>query len=295
MGYNEERDQRYGFGMVIDWWYQQYGALATCTELWNPVKDIPDFEKVVGPAPAAGAAADPAARSWQERALLKYQDAKNGGKLFVAWKPYKHPELGDGEIGGWIPKYRGNALPGAPLLDVCEKHWKFELFRAGLLPQIVISQAQAKVLASSDKGMTKVVEVTAVIENTGLLATQVARGAQLNGNREDVVWLVGNRDKVKILQGGAWQKLGVLDGTLKLPGLAAAPAGPRGGTAPQMIPAGPAMPGQRGRGGTQALEPVQTGPRREVRWLVSIEGDTPLKVVVSSEKGGTAVKELTVR
>ncbi|MCX6559892.1 MAG: M14 family zinc carboxypeptidase [Candidatus Aminicenantes bacterium] len=295
MGYNEERDQRYGFGMVIDWWYQQYGAFATCTELWNPAKDIPDFEKVVGPAPTAGAAADPAARAWQERALLKYQDAKSGGKLFVAWKPYKHPELGDGEIGGWIPKYRGNALPGAPLLDVCEKHWKFELFRAGLLPQIVISQAQAKVLASSDKGKTKVVEVTAVIENTGPLATQVARGAQLNGNREDVVWLIGNRDKVKILQGGAWQRLGVLDGTLKLPGFAAAPAGPRGGTAPQMIPAGPAMPGQRGRGGTQTQEPIQTGPRREVRWLISVEGDTPIKVVVSSEKGGTAVKELTVR
>jgi hypothetical protein len=298
MGYNEERDTRYGFGMVIDWWYQQYGAYATCTELWNPVKDIPDFEKVVGPAPAAS---DPAARLWQEKALLKYQDAKNGGKLFIAWKPFKHPELGEGEIGGWIPKYRGNALPGDPLRGVCEKHWKFELFRAGLLPQVVISQAQARVLAESGKGRTKVVEVTAVIENTGPLATQVARGAQLNGNREDVVWLVGDRDKVKILQGGAWQRLGVMEGTLKLPGPAAAPSGQRGGAAaaapPGLMMQGmPGMPGgQRGRGGQQSQEPAQTGPRREVRWLVSVEGDSPLKVVATSEKGGTAVKELAVR
>ena len=303
MGYNEERDTRYGYGMVIDWWYQQYGAYATCTELWNPAKDIPDFEKVVGPAPAA---TDPTARTWQEKALLKYQDAKYGGKLFVAWKPFRHPELGQGEIGGWIPKYRGNALPGDPLLGICEKHWRFELFRAGLLPQVVISQAQVKVLAESNRGKTKVVEVTAVVENTGPLATQAARGAQLNGNREDVVWLIGDRDKVKILQGGAWQRLGVMEGTLKLPGLAAAPAGQRAGAAAaaaapagvmmQGLPGMPGLPaGQRGRGGLPSQEPTQTGPRREVRWLVSVEGDAPLKIVATSEKGGTAVKELAVR
>jgi hypothetical protein len=32
-----------------------------------------------------------------------------------------------------------------------------------------------------------------------------------------------------------------------------------------------------------------------VRWLVSVEGDAPLKIVATSEKGGTAVKELAVR
>jgi hypothetical protein len=37
-----------------------------------------------------------------------------------------------------------------------------------------------------------------------------------------------------------------------------------------------------------------TANRREVRWLVAIEGDSPLKVVVSSQKGGTKVKELGV-
>jgi hypothetical protein len=32
-----------------------------------------------------------------------------------------------------------------------------------------------------------------------------------------------------------------------------------------------------------------------VKWLVAVEGDTPLKVVVTSQKGGTAVKDLAVR
>jgi len=315
MGYNEERDQRYGYGMVIDWWYQEYGAFATTTELWNPDADIPGFP-VLDPQ-------SPDVRNERERALLKYNDAKYAGKLFVPWTPFKHSTLGEGEIGGWIPKFRGNALPGKPLTGVCEKHWQFELFRAGLLPEVAITDATAKLLYTSDsasgakavvqgdkatitrsgaKGKYRIVEVTATIENKGKLATQTARGSQLRGNREDVVWLIGDRDKTKFLQGAPHVGLGVLDGTLRIPGQSGtagtATIGQRGGGAPpQVTTASPGAPsGQRGggaRGG--AAQPAQTGPRREVKWLVAVEGDAPLKVVVTSQKGGTAVKDLAVR
>jgi hypothetical protein len=315
MGYNEERDQRYGYGMVIDWWYQQYGAFATTTELWNPDADIPGFPILN--------AQSPDVRNERERALLKYNDAKFAGKLFVAWTPFKHPTLGEGEIGGWIPKYRGNALPGEPLMGVCEKHWQFELFRAELLPEVVIADASAKVIYTSDsasgakavvqgdkatiaksgaKGKYRIVEVTAAIENKGKLATQVARGAQLRGNREDVVWLIGDRDKMKFLQGSPHIGLGVLDGTLRIPGPGAvagpAGSGQRGGGAPPQVstPRARAPAGQRGMGARAgATQIAQTGPRREVKWLVAVEGDFLLKVVVTSQKGGTAVKELAVR
>jgi hypothetical protein len=39
----------------------------------------------------------------------------------------------------------------------------------------------------------------------------------------------------------------------------------------------------------------QTGPKREVTWLVAVEGDAPLKVAVVSQKGGTVVKDVKVR
>jgi len=319
MGYNEEREQRYGYGMVIDWWFQQFGAYAVTTELWNPENDIPGLPKVEGQGPEA--------RLDRERQQLKWQDVKYGGNLFVSWKPFKHPELGDGEIGGWIPKYRSNAWPGEPLLGVCEKHWQFELFRAGLLPEVVISEAKANVLYETNsansaravvqgdqvtiqkgasKGKYKIVEVTAVIENKGKMATQVARGAQLNGNREDVVWLIGDRGKMTFLQGSPWTRLGVLDGTMRIPGVSppAGPGGgpPRGGVGggpPQVVtqtpPGIPGVPGQRGMRGGGGGQIQATGPRREVKWLVAVEGETPLKVVVTSEKGGTAVKELTLK
>jgi len=51
----------------------------------------------------------------------------------------------------------------------------------------------------------------------------------------------------------------------------------------------------QGRGGGAQQATPQTGNTREVTWLISIEGDSPLKLVLTSQKGGTKVRNLTVR
>ena len=134
-------------------------------------------------------------------------------------------------------------------------------------------------------------EVKAVIENTGPLATHTARGADLRGNRQDVAWLLGDRGAITFLQGTPWQQLGVIDGALPVPGFAA-PAGGRGAA-----PASSASPpqgrgGGRGGGATQVRE---GGARRTVTWLVAVTGSAPLRVVVSSQKGGTQVATVKVQ
>jgi hypothetical protein len=138
--------------------------------------------------------------------------------------------------------------------------------------------------------------VTATIENTGGLPTQVAGGPQLRGNREDVIWLLG--DKVTFLEGSRWMRLGVLDGTLPLPAAARGPESPEGGRG-----------GGGGRGGQGAgLTPLaqmreqrpetpaarQSGSRRVVTWLVAVEGNAALKVALTSQKGGTVVKDVVI-
>ena len=300
-GWREEQDRRYGYGMVIDWMYMQFGAYSMTTELWSSRRDMKGIPQFTGED----------ANLQRERALLKYQDEQFGGNFFIDWTPFRHPELGDGEIGGWIPKYRGNnAFPGETLIGVCEIHWQFELFKANLLPEVVISDAQANVLYTTDnaidavvekqgdqftikKGETngkyKVVKVTAVVENVGKLATQLERGARLAGNREDAVWLIGDRDKMTFLQGTPVQRIGVLEGTMPIPGFEQ-PAEQREARRPGARRGQPA--GER-----QAAQEAQprTGSKREVTWLVAIEGDFPLKIVVTSQKGGTKVKEITIR
>jgi hypothetical protein len=170
-------------------------------------------------------------------------------------------------------------------VGVADKHYRFEIFRAGLLPDIEIVDATASVLSSTDnpeeaasadgasaarsdgagQGRFKIVEVSVVVENQGALATHTAEGVEIPGNREDVVWLVGDRDRVRFLEGSPVQELGVLAGALPIPGF-------------------------------EDESQVEGMPanRREVRWLLAVEGDSPLKVVVSSQKGGTKVKELRI-
>jgi hypothetical protein len=251
-------DRPYGYGIFLDWAYAQFGAYAMSTELWSWSRDTRGL-------PGFNAGDDRAA--W-ERALLAYQETAFGGKIFVPWRSYDHPDLGKGEVGGWVPTYAGgNALPGASLEHVADVHWQFELFKAGLLPKLAITEAKAETVSNS--GGTRIVKVTAKVENSGPLATQVARGAELAGNRPDAIWLVGDPGRVNYLQGSAWQNLGVLEGAMAIPGWAQ----------PQ-----PAGEGQ-----------LQTGNTREVTWLVALEGGSPLKLVLTSQKGGTHVREVPVR
>jgi len=271
VSYNEIDDERYGYGMATDWLYAQYGIYSLTTELWNPEADIPDFPEMEE---------GEGRRIQLERELLKYQDDEYDGRLFVDWKPFNHPELGEGETGGWISQYsRNNAFPGEPLIAVCEKHWQFELFRAGLMPRMAISNVKTSILAETNSnegiasisegnavikegkalGKYNIVEVSATIENIGSLSTNLARGASLPGNREDVAWLIGERDNIKYIDGTPFVQLGSLDGKMKIPGFRS------------------------------------NNNSKEVKWIVAVKENTPLKIVVSSLKGGTVVQEVSVK
>jgi hypothetical protein len=115
-----------------------------------------------------------------------------------------------------------------------------------------------------------------------------------------VVWLIGDREKVTFVQGAPFQNLGVLEGVLEIPGYearGAEPSPPPGQQQmrrfrPGMEPEVPRQLSQRQR--DEEKPKKQTGPTREVKWLVAVEGDSPLKIVVSSQKGGTKVKDLSM-
>jgi hypothetical protein len=285
VSFDELSERQYGFGLSTDWEFREHGSFSITTELWNQEKDIPGFPPLPAGAPGLE----------RQRALLKFQDERYGGKLFVSWRPFRHPELGDGEIGGWNPRYQSNAWPGDPLRHVCEMHWQFELFRAGLLPDVVVAEAKARVLRATDDpaeaaewkegdvsgggavrtaGRFKALEVTVRVENRGALATHLARGASIPGNREDLAWLVGERTKVRFIGDGPMRRLGVLDGAMKVPGYREAAEAPGAGSA--------------------LKAPAPSRSSRNLRWLVVLEGETPLQVVVSSQKGGVHASEVSL-
>jgi hypothetical protein len=263
----------------------------------------------------------------------KYQELSGAGPR-AAWRPAYNTEKqapsGYGVFIDWAygqfgafamatPPSAGSAAAAEQAFDTA---WQFERYKATLLPRVQIKDATAKVLYTTNSasratatesadavivkksgapGRYKVVQVTATVENTGALPTQVARGPELRGNRQDVIWLLGDRTKVTFLEGTRWQPLGVLQGTLPLP-RATGPEGGRGGRGG--APGG----GRGGRGGETGLAlsqmreqrpstpPArQAGSTRTVSWLVAVEGDTPLKLALTSLKGGTITRDLAIQ
>ena len=268
--YSDDRRAPYGYGVFLDWAYAQFGSWSMSTELWNWQRDTKGLAGYAGEADRA---------KW-ELAYLAHQEKALGSRAFKPWKPFKHPELGAGELGGWISTLRreqrhpwrlpAGRLRNALAVRAVQGDAAAPAGRSGSLGPGALStddpgalsvthvEDQATVKGTSRKGRYRIVEVKATLANEGQLATHLARGASLRGNREDVVWLIGDRSRVRFLQGAPWTSLGVLEGTL-------------GGSAPpDREPPEPQLSGRGGRGGA-GMQPlpgqlrVQAGGARAVR------------------------------
>ncbi len=77
-----------------DWVYEHLGALFWTVELWAPNREagITDYQWI----------------EWyrdhppeDDLKLAKWSDEQCGGQALVAWTPFRHPQLGMVEIGGW--------------------------------------------------------------------------------------------------------------------------------------------------------------------------------------------------
>jgi hypothetical protein len=100
-----------------DWVYEHLGALFWTVEIWAPNKEagITDYKWI----------------EWyrdhpveDDLKLLKWSDEQCGGQAHVDWYPFRHPQLGMVELGGWDKhellaqpaaapaRTRGGALPG---------------------------------------------------------------------------------------------------------------------------------------------------------------------------------------
>jgi murein tripeptide amidase MpaA len=112
--------------------------------------------------------------------LLKFNDEQLGGRGFVAWQPFEHPQLGQVEIGGWKSKEVRQNAPAEFLQDECERNAKFSLRQAAMLPKLAIGDVEVEKIADD------AFVVRATIENHGFLPTNGSDQAQRNGLTEPV-------------------------------------------------------------------------------------------------------------
>ncbi len=157
-------------GAFFEYGYYQYGVPAFSTPGWG----LPEAAPAEGGERGAGSD-DPDVR------VLRWFDADSIDG-FVAWTPYRHPQLGEVEIGGFRPHAATNP-PHDRLAELAPAHGEFALYLAGLLPSVRI--ASTKVTAHGGG----VFRIEADIENTGYLPTAMAQGVRAESVRPVMVQL----------------------------------------------------------------------------------------------------------
>jgi hypothetical protein len=110
------------------------------------------------------------ASAGSDAAILAALDSA-GVDAFAEWTAFQHPELGEVEIGGFLPYVTHNP-PAANLPELGEKHGEFLVKLAGMLPKVRI--AETKVEAHGGGVFT----VTAEVENAGFFPTSTQHGVR---------------------------------------------------------------------------------------------------------------------
>ncbi|MBI5670542.1 MAG: peptidase M14 [Chloroflexi bacterium] len=195
-------------GSLMQWSYDEMGIITFSTELWNPE--------------LAAGIADPAkyqvrARSTDdELKLLRYNDEHLGGKGFINWTPFDHPQLGRVEIGGWTHMYTFRNPPPASwaatetacnfLPKTIHTNCLFTLKHAGCTPLLRFARLEAVALGAD------LYKITVVVANQGFLPTHVTQRALDFGMAGSVTAALELPAGAELLMGQATQDLGHLAG-----------------------------------------------------------------------------------
>lgn len=166
----DDRGRRNTSGGFIEWTYDHLGIFSFATELWD-LQSRAGIEKP---------AKDPmrVVREQTEEdglKLLKFNDEQLGGRCFVRWSEFEHPQLGTVEIGGWkLKEVRQNA-PSEFLLDECERNAAFSVRQAAMTPKLAIQDVEVEKIADD------AFVIRALVVNEGYLPSYGSEMAQRAG------------------------------------------------------------------------------------------------------------------
>jgi hypothetical protein len=134
-----------------------------------------------------------------EEERLRWNDWEMGGRLFVNWHPFKHPTLGDVEIGGWV-RSKNSPPEGKLIQKECEMGNDYVLYVAGIAPKIKVGKVDIK-----DK-KNGIYQVEIAVENQGLIPTATQQAEAL-GLAEAIVLEAWPDENLEVLFGEPRVKL----------------------------------------------------------------------------------------
>ncbi|MBA2312469.1 MAG: carboxypeptidase [Actinobacteria bacterium] len=151
-------------GGADDWSYEHLGIYSWTTEFWNPQKEagITDFHMIEWLREHSVA---------DDLKLLAWSDDKLGGKGYIDWYPFDHPQLGRVELGGWDVFYCWSNPPPERLEQEIGPHADFAIFLALISPKLEIESLDV------DRISGATFKVRAVLINSGWLSSNVTQKA----------------------------------------------------------------------------------------------------------------------
>jgi murein tripeptide amidase MpaA len=151
-------------GAFDTWMYDHVGVFTWTVEIWSPQRQagIKDYKYI----------------DWfrehpveDDLKLMKWNDTALGGKGYVAWYPFDHPQLGRVELGGWDAMNAWGNPPPAFLEKEIQPFPDWIVWHTLISPRLGLREA----------GVTPIGEgayrVRLVVENTGWLPTYVTKKA----------------------------------------------------------------------------------------------------------------------
>jgi murein tripeptide amidase MpaA len=156
--------KEYVTGAFDEWAYEYQGLFSWTVEVWSPQRQ-------------AGITDDKYIDWYQEHPLeddlklLRWSDLQLGGKGYIDWYSFNHPQLGDVELGGWNTIYAWINPPPELLEKEISRFPDWLVWHLLISPRLEIYEVSAHRLGEG------IYRVRLVVQNTGWLPTYVTQKA----------------------------------------------------------------------------------------------------------------------
>ena len=142
----------------------------------------------------------------RERERLKFNDNVAQGELFKPWKPFKHPQFGDIEIGGWVKM--SSRLPHPFMLpDLVHRNASTVLYAASQTPDVSLD------ILPPQKVSGDLYKVRVRLVNANTMPSMTYNAVQRRIHAQDTLKLSGKT--VKVVSGGRVTGVGIEEVTYK--------------------------------------------------------------------------------
>jgi murein tripeptide amidase MpaA len=239
-------------GTFNDWLYDQMGTFGWVVEIWSPQRQagIEELKYI----------------DWfrehpleDDLKMLKWSDEVLGGRGYVDWYPFEHPQLGPIELGGWDQLFAFRNPPPEFLEKEIAPFTDWLIWHLLISPRLEIYETSAKPLGEG------AYYVRVVLRNSGWLPTYVTKKAMDKKLVRGVVCEIELPEGARLESGEPREVLGQLEGRAYKPS----------------VP-----------GGFSPGDP--TDNRTKVEWVVHAPAGGVVRITARHERAGTVIKTIAL-